>query len=182
MGSNPIRITKNPDRVTKKPKRVTKIGQTDFYKTSVLTTGVFVSTGDGDFEDNIFGRQNDFIFEGGKHYTFTVSYYEDQQADRVDMTVEDISEGGTTSLWTTVNGITNTSYALSGLQEGTFYKVQVQTVKDGKLYHNRSLPCHLPAGAGGARRSQSLQPQLRRRYHRHNLTLLPRECARDSWR
>ena len=48
------------------------------------------------------------------------------------MTVEDISEGGTTSLWTTVNGITNTSYALSGLQEGTFYKVQVQTVKDGR--------------------------------------------------
>ena len=73
---------------------------------------------------NISGRADDFEFEPGMHYTFTVT--EDGDEDRVDLTVGLIGE----SEFTTVNGISNTSYTLSDLEPSTNYLVQVQSNKD----------------------------------------------------
>ena len=75
---------------------------------------------------NIGGRADDFTFEPGKHYTFTVTL--DESEDRVDLTVDDIDE----LKWTTVNDISNTSYTLSGLEPNTNYLVQVQSNKDNQ--------------------------------------------------
>ena len=88
-------------------------------------------------EGNINGRYDDFVFESGKHYTFVVtSCY---IGDRVDMTVaERTSDNSSTSEWTTVEGITDTSYTLSGLMPSTSYIVQVQSVKDERLSDWRS--------------------------------------------
>jgi hypothetical protein len=77
---------------------------------------------------NISGRQNDFVFKGGKHYTFAVT---SGGEDYVDMTVEDdssLEQSDTTN----VTGITSTSFNLSGLTALTDYVVDVQSVKDNK--------------------------------------------------
>ena len=83
---------------------------------------VWIASGNG----NVGGRQNDFVFEPGKHYTFTVSL--GGFNDCVDMSVSDI-EGSTNREWTTVNNIEVTSYTMSGLTPGSLYQVQVQSVK-----------------------------------------------------
>ena len=74
------------------------------------------------------GRQNDFVFKGGKHYTFAVT---SGGEDRVDMTVEDdssLEQSDTTN----VTGITSTSFNLSGLTALTDYVVYVRSVKGDK--------------------------------------------------
>ena len=71
---------------------------------------------------NVGGRQDDYVFEAGKHYTFTVIMGSDNH-DQTDVTIEDLS-----SPWTTVNGISEMSYILSELLPSTTYEVQVQTV------------------------------------------------------
>jgi hypothetical protein len=79
---------------------------------------------------NVNGREDDFIFEAGKHYTFTVSMKTNEQ---VDLTVEDMDNNDAPSTqpeeWTTVNDIAATSYTLSNLDALTFYLVKVQAVK-----------------------------------------------------
>ena len=77
---------------------------------------------------NVGGRQNDFVFEAGKHYTFTVTFDEANNNDCVNMTVEaesSLEQGDVT----TKTGITTTSYNLSGLTASTGYTVYVQSVK-----------------------------------------------------
>ena len=80
---------------------------------------------------NVGGRQNDFVFEAGKHYTFTVTLDADGINDCVNMTVEDddaLAQGNVTN----VTGITSLSYTLSGLTATTGYAVYVQSVKGEK--------------------------------------------------
>ena len=77
---------------------------------------------------NITGRQDDFVFEAGKHYTFTVTYEPTVDNDCVTLTVEDEAalEPGTV---TNLTGITTTSRALTGLTASTDYTIYVQSVK-----------------------------------------------------
>ena len=80
---------------------------------------------------NVGGRKNDFVFEAGKHYTFTVTFDEGSSNDCVNMTVENdatITPGEVTN----VMGITTTSYNLSGLTASTNYTIYVQSVKGDK--------------------------------------------------
>ena len=78
---------------------------------------------------NVGGRQDDFVFEAGKHYTFTVTMDNDGSGnDCVNMTVEadnSLAAGDVTN----VTGITSTSYNLSDLTASTDYVVYVQSVK-----------------------------------------------------
>ena len=79
---------------------------------------------------NVGGRQDDFTFEAGKHYTFTVTLGENGN-DCVNMTVEDdatLAPGEETN----ITGIASTSYTLSGLTASTGYTVYVQSVKGDK--------------------------------------------------
>ena len=80
---------------------------------------------------NIGGRQNDFTFEAGKHYTFTITLDEGSGNDCVNMTVED-DETLASGDVTTVTGITSTSYTLNSLTASTSYTVYVQSVKGDK--------------------------------------------------
>jgi hypothetical protein len=80
---------------------------------------------------NIGGRQNDFVFEAGKHYTFTVTFDEGNNNDCVNMFVEvesSLEQGDETNL----TDITSTSYALSGLAPSTGYTIYLQSVKGTK--------------------------------------------------
>ena len=80
---------------------------------------------------NVGGRQNDFTFEAGMHYTFTVTLDGDSGNDCVNMTVEEdatLVPGDVTN----VTGITSTSYTLSDLTASTEYTVYVQSVKGDK--------------------------------------------------
>ncbi len=88
---------------------------------------VWIASGNG----NVGGRQNDFVFEAGKHYTFTVTFDGNVDNDCVNMTVEDDSSLGQGNV-TEVTDITTTSYNLSGLTASTFYTVYVQSVKGNK--------------------------------------------------
>ena len=77
---------------------------------------------------NVGGRQDDFVFEGGKHYTFTVTLDPDDGShDHVDMTIENDTSLDPGDV-TTITGITTTSYTLSDLTALTNYIVYVQTV------------------------------------------------------
>ena len=83
---------------------------------------VWIVSGNGNISEN------DFVFKGGKHYTFAVT---SGGEDRVDMTVEDdssLEQSDTTN----VTGITSTSYNLSGLTALTDYVVYVRSVKGDK--------------------------------------------------
>ncbi|MBR2103069.1 MAG: DUF2436 domain-containing protein [Prevotella sp.] len=71
---------------------------------------------------NVGGRKNDYLFEAGKHYTFTVTMGSDSH-DQVDVVVEDL-----TAPWTTVENIDGMDYLVSGLIPATTYALQVQTV------------------------------------------------------
>ena len=80
---------------------------------------------------NVGGRKDDFVFEAGKHYTFTVTCDDNSGNDCVDMTYEDdglLVIGNET----TISGITNTSYTLTDLIALTDYTVYVQSVKGDK--------------------------------------------------
>lgn len=73
------------------------------------------------------GRQDDFTFEAGKHYTFTVTI-KDNEYDGVDLTVEDdakLIQGDVTNL----TGLTSTLYNLSGLTASSNYTIYVQSVR-----------------------------------------------------
>lgn len=74
------------------------------------------------------GMYDDFVFEPGKHYTFTVRLNE--YNDEVQTTEALMPEtGGNASEWTEVNGIVGTSYTLSDLAASSIYMVKVQSVK-----------------------------------------------------
>ena len=80
---------------------------------------------------NVGGRQDDFVFEAGKHYTFTVMLDDGSVNDCVNMTFEvdaTLAQGDVT----TVDGIIGTSYTLGGLTAQTNYTVYVQSVKGSK--------------------------------------------------
>ena len=78
---------------------------------------------------NVGGRQDDFVFEAGKHYTFTVTMDNDGSGnDCVNMTVEADNSLAAGDL-TNVTGITSTSYNLIDLTASTDYTVYVQSVK-----------------------------------------------------
>ena len=77
---------------------------------------------------NVGGRQDDFVFEAGKHYTFTVTFDYESGYDFVNMTVEDDDNLATGEV-IDVTGVTGTSYNLSGLAASTYYTVYVQSVK-----------------------------------------------------
>ena len=103
------------------------------YDWCIVRPGDWGEKGPAIAEDygNIEGRQNDFVFEAGRHYTFTVTYNESPVGDRVDMTVtnlEDSSENGVFGEWTEKDDITEATYAVSGLTPSTFYQVQVLAV------------------------------------------------------
>ena len=80
---------------------------------------------------NVGGRQNDFTFEAGKHYTFTVTLDNNIGNDCVNMTVEDDAELASGDV-TEIKDITTTSYNLSGLTASTNYTIYVQSVKGEK--------------------------------------------------
>ena len=71
---------------------------------------------------NIGGRQDDYVFEEGKHYVFTVSF--DGNNDRVDVEVSPMY--GEWTQVTVENGALTTK--LTGLTKSTPYAVQVQAV------------------------------------------------------
>ena len=77
------------------------------------------------------GRQDDFVCEAGKHYTFTVTYDDSNNTDCVNMEVEDDASTESGDV-TNITGITNTSYTLSDLTALTDYTIYVQSVKGNK--------------------------------------------------
>lgn len=82
---------------------------------------------------NVGGRQNDYQFEGGKRYEFTVTFYSDIFHDRVDVDITTFapSSGSVTEdePWTLVENVTS-PYTIDGLDDGTMYEVEVQAVCD----------------------------------------------------
>ena len=75
---------------------------------------------------SIAGRQDDFVFEAGKTYEFTVSY--DDGYDIVSLTIDGNSSGANSGFdWTVVENATS-PYTIENLNEGTNYEVQVQGV------------------------------------------------------
>ncbi len=85
---------------------------------------VWIASGNG----NVGGRQDDFTFEAGKHYTFTVTLDNNIGNDCVNMTVEDDAELAQGYV-TEIKDITATSYNMSSLTASTSYTVYVQSVK-----------------------------------------------------
>ena len=77
---------------------------------------------------NVDGRQDDFTFEAGKHYTFAVTSGGEDYVNMDVETDESLAPGG----MTTETGITSTSFNLSGLTASAFYTVYVQSVKGDK--------------------------------------------------
>ena len=69
---------------------------------------------------NVGGRQDNYVFEGGKTYEFVPFLMSDESGDGVDVTITD---GG--AAWTTVNNVTN-PYTLTNLTSATGYEFQVQ--------------------------------------------------------
>ena len=103
---------------------------------------MWIAAGNG----NVGGRQDDFVFDAGKHYTFTVTFDDNEGQDRVDMTVEDdatLVTGEETEVTGIVAAEANSSsvagdcqsptYTLSGLDADTYYTVYVQSVKGDKV-------------------------------------------------
>ena len=92
---------------------------------------------------DVGGRQDDFVFDAGKHYTFTVTSDDESGNDHVDMTVEDDATLATGDV-REVTGIDagdgqsvggdlqSPTYTLSGLDASTYYTVYVQSVKGDK--------------------------------------------------
>ena len=70
---------------------------------------------------NVGGRQNDYVFEAGKTYEFTVYQFSNGD-DAVDVTITDNG-----SDWTTIDNVTN-PYMLQNLSTQTTYQYKVQGV------------------------------------------------------
>jgi len=71
---------------------------------------------------NIGGRYDDYEFEGGKTYEFTVSL--GGSNDRVDL---EITEAG--GEWIYINGVTEIPYIIDGLDPETTYEAEVQAAE-----------------------------------------------------
>ena len=81
---------------------------------------------------NIDGRQDNFRFEPGMHYVFTVTKKDGK--DRVDLTVSDLRDKGAEEDfggWTNMEGISTTSKTLNSLKPNKYYEVQVQPAVKG---------------------------------------------------
>lgn len=83
---------------------------------------------------NVGGRQDDYQFEGGKIYEFTVTYGNDAFGhDRVDIDITTIAPSSGTVTddepWTLVENVTM-PYTINGLDVETMYEVEVQAVCD----------------------------------------------------
>jgi len=78
---------------------------------------------------NIGGRYDDYVFESGKTYEFTVSM--GTQNDQVDLTITGSKATMDDEEWTVITGITGNTYTITGLADTTNYEVQVQAVCGG---------------------------------------------------
>ena len=90
---------------------------------------------------SVSGRQDNYQFEGGKVYEFTVTLG-DYGNDRVDVNITTVapSSGSVTEdePWTLVENVTS-PYTINGLDDETMYEVEVQAVCDDG---NNSQWCH----------------------------------------
>ena len=71
---------------------------------------------------NVGGRYDDFVFEAGLTYEFTISNYGSN--DGVDVTITPMVD------WILVENLTDPSYELTGLDAKTMYEWQVQGISD----------------------------------------------------
>ncbi len=71
---------------------------------------------------NVGGRYDDFVFEAGMTYEFTVSMHGEN--DGVEITITPMDE------WILVENLTDPSYNLTGLDAKTMYEWQVQGISD----------------------------------------------------
>ena len=78
---------------------------------------------------NVGGRQDDYEFEAGVEYVFVVSIY--GQGDGVDVTIS-AKNVAREYEWTCVEGITDNTYTLEGLDADVKYEVKVQAVCGGE--------------------------------------------------
>lgn len=81
---------------------------------------IWIASGNG----NVGGRYDNYVFEPGVTYEFTISAYGTNDG-------VDVVETRPMGEWTTVEGVTN-PYELTGLTPGTYYEWQVQgIISDG---------------------------------------------------
>ena len=71
---------------------------------------------------NVNGAENNFVFEAGKTYEFTLFLVSNSDGDGVNLTIT-----GDANAWTLVEGVTN-PYTLENLSAQTMYEYQVQGV------------------------------------------------------
>ena len=86
---------------------------------------VWIASGNG----NVGGRQDDYVFEPGKAYEFTV-YAMGNGNDAVDVTVTDWADAGagpSAEEWTVLTNV-ESPFTLEGLDSDSFYLVQVQGI------------------------------------------------------
>lgn len=104
-------------------------GTYDWYITnpSPEQDKIFIASSNG----NVSGRQDNYQFESGKRYEFTVSL--GGEHDRVDVDITTIASpsGSVTEdePWTLVENVTS-PYTINGLDAETMYEVEVQAVCD----------------------------------------------------
>ena len=92
---------------------------------------VWIAGTDGD----IPGRYDDFEFEAGKNYVFTVSLNQETNHDQVNLTITEAfapSEDAEESEWIETVMDVESPYVIEGLTEETSYEVQVQAVYGGE--------------------------------------------------
>jgi hypothetical protein len=75
---------------------------------------------------NVGGRQDDYVFENGMNYEFTISMYGSN--DGVDVTVTAKSREYE---WTCIDNITDNTFTLEDLDEATQYEVKVKAICGG---------------------------------------------------
>ena len=78
-------------------------------------------------EDNgdVKGSENDYTFEAGKTYAFTVK--DATKGAGVFLSITDMDGGGDIE-WTEISNLGNTTYSLTGLSDECIYEVQVQAI------------------------------------------------------
>ena len=88
---------------------------------------IYIASSNG----NVGGRQDDYVFEGGKIYEFNITLASgaQQSNDKVDVTITDNSTIADDA-WTTVSNATS-PYSLGNLSTSTSYRVEVQAVYSG---------------------------------------------------
>jgi hypothetical protein len=113
-------------------------GTYDWYITnpSPEQNRIFIASSNG----NVSGRQDNYQFEVGKRYEFTVSL--DGEHDRVDVDITTIASPSGSATedepWTLVENVTS-PYTINGLDAETMYEVEVQAV----CYDGNNTPwCH----------------------------------------